>query len=129
MDNQVVEKVTVTQSPAGEVQTQTITRGGSPVSDFFVTKTNQIIFAIVSVINILLLVRILFLLFGANQVGIVNFIIALTQIFVSPFAGIFQSPSSGSSYLDVASIVAILMYFGLGAVLAMLINLFSSKTE
>lgn len=129
MENQVVERVTVTNSPEGAVQTQTVTRSGSPVSDFFVSKTNQVIFAIVSVINILLLVRILFLLFGANQVGIVNFILSLTQIFVAPFAGIFQSPSSGNSYLDVASIVAILMYFGLGAVLGMLINLFSSKTE
>jgi len=134
MNTQVVKKVTVTQQDptlvqAGNVQTETVTRNSPPFSDFFVSKTNQVIFAIIGIIDLLLLLRVVFFLLGANQVGIVSFIINLTQVFVAPFAGIFSSPSSGSSFIDVASILAIIIYIVLGIILGEVINLFSSKTE
>ena len=129
MEDKTIEKVTVTQTPTGSVQTQTVVKKGSPVSEFFVSKTNQVIFAFVGIINLLLLLRIVFLLLGANQVGIVNFILSITQIFVAPFTGIFPSPSSGNSYFDVASLVAIIIYIIFGVILGVIVDLFSTKTE
>jgi hypothetical protein len=129
MDNETVEKVTVTNSPSGNVQTQTVTTSGSSLSEFFVSKTNQVIFVLVGILDLLLLLRVIFLLLGANQVGIVNFILSLTQIFVAPFTGIFPSPSSGSSYFDVASVVAMIIYLVFGVILGAIINLFSKRTD
>jgi len=131
MESQRTEKVTVSstsnQLPVESVQTQTVTTKGS-VSEFFVSKTNQVIFSIIGIIDLLLALRIILLLFGANQVGVASFIVNLTQIFVAPFAGIFPSPSSGSAYLDVAAIVGIVMYIVLGIILGIILDLFSNKT-
>jgi uncharacterized protein YggT (Ycf19 family) len=128
-ESQTVEEVTVSQSPAGATQTQTVTRKGMSVSDFFVSKTNQIIFAFIGIIDLLLLVRVVFLLLGGNQVGIVSFVMSITDLFVAPFRGIFPSPSSGDSYLDVAAIVAMVIYVVFGFILGVIIDLFSSKSE
>lgn len=131
MESQRTEKVVVTSTPNSlpveSVQTQTVTSRGS-FSDFFVSKTNQVIFSIIGIIDLLLALRILLLLFGANQVGVASFIINITQIFVLPFAGIFPSQSAGNSYLDVAAIIGIIMYIVLGIILGIIIDLFSNKT-
>jgi hypothetical protein len=129
MENETVEKVTVTQTPAGSVQTQTVTRSGSPVSDFFISKTNQVIFAFIGIIDLLLLLRIAFLLLGGNQVGVVSFILSITNVFVMPFTGIFPSPTSGNSYFDVAAVLAIVIYAVFGVILGIIIDLFSTKAE
>lgn len=131
MEDETVEKVTVTKTntptPTGSVQTQTVTKKGSSFSDFVVSKTNQIIFTFIGIIDLLLLLRVIFLLLGANQVGIVDFILSITRIFVAPFTGIFDSPSSGDSYLDVASIVAMVIYLVIGIILGVIIDLFADE--
>jgi hypothetical protein len=129
MDTKTTEKITVSETPAGTVQTQTVSQAQVPNSDFFVSKTNQVIFAFIGIIDLLLVLRIIFLLLGANQVGVVSFLLSFTQLFVAPFLGIFPSPSAGASYLDVASIVAIIIYLVIGYILGLIINLFSTKTE
>jgi hypothetical protein len=129
MENETVEKITVTERPTGTVQRQTTITRGMPFSDFFVSKTNQVIFTIIGILSLLLLLRVVILLLGGNQVGFVNTLISITQPFVSPFTGIFPSPSDGVSYLDVASIVAIITYSILGVILGVIIDLFSSKAE
>jgi hypothetical protein len=127
MENDTVEQVTTTLSPVGNVSSQTVTTKSSSVSDFFVSKTNQIVFTVVGIIDLLLLLRITFLLLGANRVGAVSFILAITELFVAPFRSIFASPSSGDSYMDVAAIVAIVMYIILGIIIGVLIDLFSTR--
>jgi hypothetical protein len=123
------EQVTVqTPTPAGLVETRT-TRRSISFSDFFVSKVNQVIFALIGIVDLLLLLRIAFLLLGANQVGVVSFLLDLTQIFVAPFVGIFPSPSAGSAYLDMAAVVAIVIYMIAGVILGVIIELFSSSTE
>ncbi len=53
MASESVEKVTVTRSPNGNSQTKTVVvKSGSPFSEFFVSKTNQVIFAFVGIISI-----------------------------------------------------------------------------
>jgi hypothetical protein len=138
MDNQVVSETVTTRqtptaapvvAPAGStVQSKRVVTSTTPYSEFFVSKTNQVIFAFIAIIDLLLLMRFIFLLLGANRVGIVNFILLVTQVFVAPFIGIFPSPTSGASYFDIASLVAILVYVIFGYIIAMLISLFSART-
>jgi len=128
MEQKTVERVVVSETP-NTVTKQTVVQSGLSTQDFFVSKTNQIIFTFIGIIDLLLMLRIAFLLLGANRVGFVNFILNLTQIFVAPFVGIFPAPVSGASYFDVAALVAIIVYLVFGAIIGVLLDLFSSKTD
>jgi len=60
-----------------------------------------------------ILLRFLFLLFGANPLnGFVHFIYSFTKPFVAPFVGIFGSnPAiSGQHIFEWASVIAIIVY-------------------
>jgi hypothetical protein len=127
-DTTVQETSEVAATPTGQVETRTVTTNSS-ASDFLVGKTNQIIFSIISIVGILIALRFLFLLFGANRVGIVDFVLAITNIFVAPFKGIFPSPTTGDAYFETASIVAIICWTILGVILGMVVRMFSAKPE
>lgn len=131
MEPQVVnETTTVSQELPGGTTTRTVRSSNNIFSgDFFVSKTNQIIFTIIGIINVLILLRFILLLLGANRTGVVNFILGLTNIFVAPFVGIFPSPSVEGAYVEAASIVAIIMWFIFAWILAVIVGLFSSSTE
>lgn len=126
-----VNKTTVTkQDPFGNTASQTVTtRTSNFMGDFFVSKTNQVMFSIISIIDLLILIRFTLLMFGANRVDLVNFILNLTEVFVAPFRGIFPSQSIEGSYFEAASIVAIIMWTILGFIIATIINMFSTSTE
>lgn len=130
MDNETttVQETVTSQSPNGVSQTRTVTKQ-SFLGDFFVSKANQIIFGIIGIINILLLLRIFFLVAGANQVGIVSTLISFTNIFVAPFQGIFPAPVSGNAYLDVAAILAIVIWALGGFIASIILNWFSNRTD
>jgi len=140
MDKTVTETTTVTQDPVGNV-TSSVTQNPVVTSrtvrskynvfsgDFFISKINQVIFALVSIINLLILLRFIFLLFGANRVGFVSLLINFTNFFVAPFQGIFPSPVVEGSYLEFASVLAIIVWFVLAWIIAVIISLFSSSTE
>ncbi len=143
MDKTVTETTTVTQDsvgnetssivtkdPVGNVTSRTVRSRYNVFSgDFFVSKVNQVIFALVSIINLLILFRFVLLLLGANRVGFVNSLISLTNFFVAPFQGIFPSPVVEGSYIEFASVLAIIVWFFIAWVLAVVISLFSSSTE
>jgi hypothetical protein len=116
-------QVTTSTAPTGS----RVATGAS--GDFFAAKTNQIIFSLAIIIDLLILLRLLFLLAGANRVGIVSFILNITEVFVAPFRGIFPSPSVEGAYFEVASIVAMIMYLVFAYILGLVINMFSSSTE
>jgi len=118
---------TVTSQPTQGV-TQVVTQK-SFLGDFFISKTNQIIFGIIAIIDLLLVLRIFFLVAGANQVGIVSNILNFTNLFVAPFQGIFPSPVSGNSYLDVAAIMAIIIWALAGFVIGLVLDWFSTSTN
>lgn len=69
------------------------------------------IYFIFGFLEILLAIRLLLKLTGANAVsGFVRFIYAVTGIFVLPFQGIFRQASSSGSILESSTIVAIFIY-------------------
>lgn len=82
-------------------------------------RMQRIITYIFTTIVVLLAIRFLLLLFGANESApIVSALYALTLPFVLPFQGIFGQPQVGASVVETASMVAVPAY----ALLAVGIN-------
>ncbi|MEP7103308.1 MAG: hypothetical protein ABI721_01190 [Candidatus Dojkabacteria bacterium] len=130
MDNTVKESTTVTQDAMGNTVKRTVRSNYNVFSgDFFVSKVNQVIFTLVTIINVLILFRFVLLLLGANQTGFVSFMISLTNFFVVPFQGIFPVTNVEGGYLELASVMAILVWYLIAWIFAVVIGLFSSKTE
>ncbi len=98
-------------------------------SDYGLAKFNQIIWFIIGIINILILIRFILLLLGANPVSIVGLIYNLSIPFVWPFYGIFGQPTFGESYFETASIVAIVIYSLIGFLITNLLRVLSSDTK
>jgi uncharacterized protein YggT (Ycf19 family) len=71
----------------------------------------QIIWFVTSLITTLIAIRFVLKLLGAStQSGFVTFIYGLTDALVAPFRAIFPATSGQSSTVDVASLVAIVVY-------------------
>lgn len=76
-----------------------------------VTLAKRVVWFIAGFIIVLLALRIVLQLLGANDAaGFVNFIYSISQPFAAPFYGMFPEPTRGVSTLDVSSIFAILIY-------------------
>jgi len=89
-----------------------------------VTRIRQIIYFIFGAINVLLFIRFVLLLLGANDTSpFVNLIYGMSRIFVMPFLGIFAEPELGSSVFEWASLVGIVVYSLLAYGLARLVEL------
>jgi len=79
------------------------------------TKSRYIIYYILGLLEVLLAFRFLFMLLGANpRSGFTSFLYAVTGIFISPFAGIFNPVSTtglaSKSVFDPATIIAMIIY-------------------
>lgn len=82
-------------------------------------RIQRIVTYVFTTICVLLVIRFLLLLLGANQAApIVGVLYALTLPFVLPFQGIFGQPAVGASVVETASMVAVPAY----ALLAVGIN-------
>ena len=76
-----------------------------------VTRSKQVIYFIFGLINVLLLMRFVLLLLGANEVSpFVTLIYGLSRAFVLPFRGIFGAPDLGGSVFEWATLVGIVVY-------------------
>ena len=75
-----------------------------------VEKIIQIIWFALGFINIILILRILFLLFNAQSSGFRGFLYNVTAPFAAPFNGIFPTRCQSAAYFDSASLVAIIIY-------------------
>jgi hypothetical protein len=79
---------------------------------------------------VLLVIRFLLLLFGANQAApIVGVLYALTLPFVLPFQGIFGQPSVGASVVETASMVAVPSYALLAVGINRLVRIWHSSSR
>jgi len=108
-----------------EVQETNTNTGGTDVHRRTVTQQTptsgvvifqRIVWYLTGAIIILLLMRLVLQLLGANDTaGFVTFIYSLSGMFAAPFFGIFSyEPSYGKSYLEVSTIVAIIVYYIVG---------------
>lgn len=88
-------------------------------------RSNQIIWYILGLIEVLLGFRFLLKLLGANQtVGFTNLIYSLTEPLVALFYGIIPTSSAGTSVVEGAIIIAALVYLCLAWGIVYLLDLF-----
>lgn len=118
---------TNTQVNGGTVERQTVsTTTQVPGS----VMAQRIVWFIVGLINILIAIRFVLLLLGANNdAGFVEFIYSITNILVAPFIGIFGAPTIGVSVFEISSLLAILIYSLIGWGITKLITLTRPRSE
>lgn len=123
-------ETTVSHDPVTNttVRRQNVKKDSSlPDDEFALAKVNQVIWYLTHIVAVLLIIRVLLLLLGANARGIVMFLYDITDIFVAPFIGVFPAPSEGGSYFDTAGILAIGFYYLLAFIATTFIRLLSKR--
>lgn len=96
------------QEGATNVQRQTVRTAETADSRVV---AQRVVWYIAGFILVLLALRIVLFMLGANQgSGFVDFIYAISGIFSAPFAGIFPAPTYGQFFFDTASLVAMVVY-------------------
>ena len=104
------QETVVTQQP-GYVATEQVSRDVAAERRLAVFKITRVIWAILSALEILLAVRFVLKLLGANpNSGFAQFIYGLSSLFTAPFAGLFATTASGGSLLEVTTIIAMIIY-------------------
>jgi uncharacterized protein YggT (Ycf19 family) len=84
----------------------------------------QIVYTVAGIIEVLLLLRILLELLAANPGGAFSSLIyAITDPLVAPFQGVFPTPHTNGSVLDVVAVLAIVVYALLAWGIARLLEL------
>ncbi len=90
----------------------------------------RIVWFVVGLINVIIALRFVFLLLGANQgASFTDLVYSLSAPFVAPFAGIFAEPSYGQSFFEVSSILAIIIYTLIGWGIAKALTLARPQDE
>lgn len=113
------------QDGATDVRRETVVNTVTPSAG---TVARRVIWYIAGFIIVLLALRVVLFLLGANQGStFVDFLYAITQPFAAPFYGIFPQPSYGQFALDTASIVAMVVYALVAWGLAKLFTLTSAS--
>jgi len=89
------------------------------------TRVIQTVWWIVGFVEVLIAIRFVLKLFGANPAPFVRFMYDLTWPFVAPFHGIFNTAQEGKSILEPESLVAMAIYALIGWGIVSLIRLLS----
>ena len=130
-DREVVRQETTTGEPARPVAPitpvtpVTTSRTAIHTEGSSTNRTMQIIWWVVGLIDVLIAIRFLLKLFGANPAPFVRFMYDLTWPLVAPFHGIFNTAQEGRSILEPESLVAMAIYALIGWGIVSLIRLMS----
>jgi hypothetical protein len=126
------EETVTTQEPGYATTQQTVRDLGAErrMNQFQATR---LVWAILALLEVLLGLRFLLKLIGANGAsGFGTFIYGLTDLFVAPFNGLLSSWSAGNSVLEVTTLVAMaiyaLVFWGAARVLAMVMDRGGART-
>jgi uncharacterized protein YggT (Ycf19 family) len=78
---------------------------------YTVARTGQIIYLILGILETFLVIRFVLKLLAANpDAAFTSFIYALTEPFVIPFEGVFPTPQTQGAALDLAAVLAMIVY-------------------
>jgi YGGT family len=93
----------------------------------------MITYLVLGILEALLITRVILKLLAANPAsGFVRFVYNLSALFVAPFQGIFPTPATQNSVLELSSLVAIAVYaliaWGIVRLIAILGPRLSSST-
>ena len=138
-DREVVRQETTTGEPVRPVAPVTPATPVTPVTTSSTSRTAvhsegsstnrtiQIIWWVVGFIDVLIAIRFLLKLFGANPAPFVRFMYDVTWPLVAPFHGIFNTAQEGRSILEPESLVAMAIYALIGWGIVSLIRLMSRQ--
>lgn len=112
-------------TPATPVTTSSTSRTAVHTEGTSTNRIIQIIWWVVGFIDVLIAIRFLLKLFGANPAPFVRFMYDLTWPLVAPFHGIFNTAQEGRSILEPESLVAMAIYALIGWGIVSLIRLMS----
>lgn len=113
-----------TAKPAATDVTVSTTPGAAPSSMWTASRVLALIF---SVLEVLLLVRVAFKLFGANaEQGFVSAIYGITEPLVAPFRGIFGQPD-GTQGFEIAALLSIVFFLLVGALVVGLVRAITGR--
>src|ERR1700730_14787239 len=130
-DREVVRQETTTGEPVRPVApgtpgtTSSTSRTAVHSEGSSTNRTIQIIWWVVGFIDVLIAIRFLLKLFGANPAPFVRFMYDVTWPLVAPFHGIFNTAQEGRSILEPESLVAMAIYALIGWGIVSLIRLMS----
>ncbi len=94
------------------------------VRPMYSLRAEQAIWLLTGIVTALLIIRFIFKLLAAStQASFVTFIYDLTQLFVAPFHGIFNTAANGRNVFEPESVVAIVIYLLIGWGLASLVRI------
>jgi len=79
--------------------------------DYAAARARQIIYLILGILETFLILRFALELLAANpEASFTSFIYALTEPFVAPFEGVFPTPATRGAVLDLAAVLAMIVY-------------------
>jgi uncharacterized membrane protein len=126
------EETVVTQQPGFATTEQTV-RDVAAERRMNIFQITRLIWTILALLEILLGLRFLLKLIGANAAsGFGSFIYGVTGIFVAPFTGLLSFWSSGESILEVTTLVAMaiyaLVFWGIVRIMGMVLERSGART-
>lgn len=127
-DTQETEvRETTTRDGDTTVQRQTMARREETPG---VVVAQRVVWFIAGLISIIIALRFVFLLLGANRgADFTDFVYSLSAPFVGPFVGIFGEPAYGTSVFEVSSLLAIAIYLLIAWGIAKLFTIARPKDE
>jgi YGGT family len=88
----------------------------------------MITYLVLGVMEALLITRVILKLLAANpEAGFVRFVYNISALFVAPFQGIFPTPATQNSVLELSSLVAIAVYAFIAWGIVRLIDIFGRR--
>ena|SRR6185503_11228582 len=104
------EETVTTQAP-GYAATERVTRDVAAENRLRLSQVNRIIWSILGLVEVLMGLRFILKLIGANpDSGFGTFIYGITGLFVMPFMGLTPSWEAPPAILEVSTLVAMLVY-------------------
>ncbi len=77
----------------------------------FTFKATQLVWLLFGILEVLLALRIMLKLIGANPASpIAVFIYGFTSLFLFPFTGLTSTPAAGGMVLEISSMIAMVVY-------------------
>jgi uncharacterized protein YggT (Ycf19 family) len=74
-------------------------------------RASRIVYTIGGIVEMLILIRLVLEVLAANpDAGFTSFIYTITDPLVAPFQGVFPTPQSHGNVLDLAAVLAIIVY-------------------
>jgi uncharacterized protein YggT (Ycf19 family) len=125
----IVERPASTTPTAGSNVNVGPTTAVSPARNEAVWAVTRIVTLLFTVLEVLLLLRFILKLFGANATQpLVSWLYGVTEPLVRPFQGIFPEPA-GPPALDLAALLAIAFFFLIAALIVAIVRAVTSARE